>query len=283
MTGDFGHWEPDVMLIFTFIIVVHDVTGPISRSQVYTQIYTYNGTVITIQLPSSVLSTILKYRAKTVYSSNWLCEEEDDHLRQALQRCKWPTWALNRANIKQNKTNRCNQGSSNIRNKTGSSNNKPYIVVPHVKGLSESWKNICGKHGIEMHFRGGTTIGDLLVNLKDRGTILQKSGMIYKYKCGRVNCNKEYIGQSGRTFAERFREHMKAPSPIHDHYNTTDNDISMDNFSIVGREDQSIARSIKEAILIRVNDLSLYRNIGKYQLPHIWDEVLVMSSALKSK
>ena len=76
---------------------------------------------------------------------------------------------------------------------------------------------------------------------------------------------------------------MRAQSPIHDHHNTTGHDLSLENFSIVGREDQSIARSIKEAILIRVNDPSLNRNIGKYQLPHIWDEVLVKSPDLKLK
>ena len=38
-----------------------------------------------------------------------------------------------------------------------------------------------------------------------------------------------------------------------------------------------IARSIKEAILNRDNHPSLNRNIGKYQLPHIWDEVAVNS------
>ena len=54
-------------------------------------------------------------------------------------------------------------------------------------------------------------------------------------------------------------------------------------FSTVGREDQNIARSIKEAILIRVSDTSLNRNIGKYQLPYILDEVLVKSPALKLK
>ena len=73
---------------------------------------------------------------------------------------------------------------------------------------------------------------------------------------------------------ERFREHMEAPSPIHDHHNITGHEVSLDKFSIVGREDQSIARTIKDAILIWINDPSLNRNIGKYQLPHIWDEVL---------
>ena len=95
-----------------------------------------------------------------------------------------------------------------------------------------------------------------------------------------ADCREEYIGESGRTFAERFREHMNAPSLIHDHQNISGHEVSLDNFSIGGREDQNIARTIKEAILIRVNDPSLNRNIAKYQLPHIWDEVLVKSPKL---
>ena len=152
-----------------------------------------------------------------------------------------------------------------------------------MKGLTESCKNICRKHGIEMYFKGGNTIKELLVHPKDKDNILQKSGVIYRYKCGRVDCEEEYIGESGRTFAERFREHMRAPSPIHDHFNTTGHEVSLDNFSIVNREDQSIVRAIREVMLIRVNDPSLNRNTDKYQLPHIWDEVLVKSPELKLK
>ena len=134
-----------------------------------------------------------------------------------------------------------------------------------------------------MHFKGGKTIKNLLTHPKDRDTILQKSEVIYRFRCGRVDCEEEYIGESDRTYAERFREHMKAPSPINDHHNTTGHEVSLNNFSIVGREDQNIARTIKEAILIRVKDPSPNRNIGKYQLPHIWDEVLAKSSELKFK
>ena len=134
-----------------------------------------------------------------------------------------------------------------------------------------------------MYFKGGNTIKNLLVNTKDRDIIWQKSGVIYRFKCARVDYEKEYIGEWGTTFAERFREHMRAPSPIHDHHNITGHELSLENFSIVGREDQSIARAIKEAILIRVNDPSLNRNVGKYQLPHIWDEVMVKPPELKLK
>ena len=96
-----------------------------------------------------------------------------------------------------------------------------------------------------------------------------------------MDCEDEYIGGSGRIFAERFREHMKSPSPIHDHHKMNGHEVSLDNFSIVGRDDQSLTRAIREVMLIRVNDPSLNRNIGKCQLPHIWDEVLVKSPELQ--
>ena len=171
--------------------------------------------------------------------------------------------------------------NKNIKN--SNMKNTPYIVVACMKGLSESCKNICRKHGIEMVFKGANTIRELIVHPKDKDNILKKSGVIYRYKCGRVDCDEDYKGEPGRTIAERFREHMRAPSPIHDHYNTTGHEVSWDNFSIVGRDDQSMIRTIREAMLISVNDPSLNRNIGKYQLPHIWVEVLVKSPELKLK
>ena len=94
---------------------------------------------------------------------------------------------------------------------------------------------------------------------------------------------KNNIGESSRTFAERLQEHQMPPSQILDHCNTSGHKININKFTIVGREDQNLTRAIKEAILIRVNDPSLNRNIGKYHLPHIWDEVLHKTSELKFK
>ena len=59
---------------------------------------------------------------------------------------------------------------------------------------------------------------------------------------------QESIGESARTFAERFKEHQKAPSPIYDHSNISGHGVTIDNFSIVGREDQNLIRTIKEAL-----------------------------------
>ena len=38
---------------------------------------------------------------------------------------------------------------------------------------------------------------------------------------------------------------------MHDHSNRSGHDVNIDNFSIVGREDQNLGRTIKEALYIR--------------------------------
>ena len=98
-----------------------------------------------------------------------------------------------------------------------------------------------------------------------------------------MECDEKYIGETARTFGERFKEHLKAPSTIYDHSNITCHSTTLDNFSIVGREEQNLSRLLKESMFIRVNNPFLNRNIGKYHLPHIWDEVLINNIELKLK
>ena len=134
-----------------------------------------------------------------------------------------------------------------------------------------------------MYCTGGNTIKSLLMAPKDKDPITKKSCIIYSYKCIRVECDEEYIQELSRTFGERFREHLKALFSIYDHFNITGHSTTIDNFSIVGREDQNLIRTIKEAIYIRVNSPSLNRNIGKYHLLQMWDELLLNISECKLK
>ena len=73
---------------------------------------------------------------------------------------------------------------------------------------------------MQVYLIGGNTIRRLLMAPKDEDPMLKKSGVIYRYKCDRVECDKEYIGNPPEHL-ERLKEHQKAPSPIFDHYNTT--------------------------------------------------------------
>ena len=93
---------------------------------------------------------------------------------------------------------------------------------------------------MQVYFKGGNTIKGLLMAPKDKDPMMKKSGVIYRYKCDRVECDEEYIGGSSRTFGERFKEHQKAPSPIFDHYNTTGHKISLENFDIVGERTRNL-------------------------------------------
>ena len=82
---------------------------------------------------------------------------------------------------------------------------------------------------------------------------------------------------------ERYKEHLKAPSPIFEHHNINGYITTVKNFRIIAREGQNMARAIKEAIYIRGNNPTLNRNIGKYNLPHIWNKVMFPISKLKTK
>ena len=75
----------------------------------------------------------------------------------------------------------------------------------------------------------------------------------------------------------------EAPSAIHHHSNKTGSTTNQNNFQIIGREGHNLARNIKESIYIRVNNPTLNNNIGKFNLSHIWDRVLLNTKGLTLK
>ena len=106
-------------------------------------------------------------------------------------------------------------------------------------------------------------------------------GVIYSFQCSHIACDDEYIRETARTLDERCKEHLKQPSPIHAHIQQTEHNTTETSFNIIGREDQGLARTIKESIYIRVNNPTLNQNIGKYNHSHICDRVLFNTPGLK--
>ena len=155
------------------------------------------------------------------------------------------------------------------------------LSYPTTQGLCESIKKICGRYGIKTHFKGGSTIKNLLVSPKDKDPMVNQSDVIYWYQCGDLTCDDEYIGETSRTFGERYKEHLKDPSPIHHHNNQTNHPFNHKNFKIIGREGHHLSRYIKESIFIRVNNPNLNNDVGKFNLPHMWDRVLINTPGLK--
>ena len=238
------------------------------RKQTHTDLYLQWDSHHTIPSKYSVAGTLF-HRASTVCSTPNCCKKRKNIFLELSLNASTPHGPSKEPRIRSqklniNKTRRTKQ--------TGQKENKNlYMVVPYHQGLSERIKRSCNKFGVQVFFKGGQTIKNLLMAPKDKDPKTNKSGVIYRFKCSQHGCTEEYIGESARIFAERFKEHQKAPSPIFDHCNISGHNININNFTIVGREDQNLTRAIKEALFIRVNDPSLNRNIGKYHLPHIWD------------
>ena len=97
----------------------------------------------------SVISSLL-HRVKHICSSQELLEEEQKQIQEALSTCKYPAWAINRMKTKT---------STPRSNKNNNQDNMPicisYITVPYNEGLSETFKNICKRYGIEVHLKSG--------------------------------------------------------------------------------------------------------------------------------
>ena len=243
----------------------------------------------------SVYNT-LAYRANIVSSNQQALNKELEHIRKALHCCHFPTWELNKLqqnfqhrhyNSSESTTtdsqnmNSCNNAGDNHHHHHHNNNRNIFMVVPYIQRLSEKFKRTCNKKGIQVHFKGSNTIKTLHMAPKGKGHQLQKSEVIYK--CTTINCPEEYIGETGRAFGDRLKEHLRALSPIHQHTSSTGHPISTDCSTIIHREAQGTTRNIKEAMYIRANDSSLNKNLGKYQLPHVWDQVLQDTPALKLK
>ena len=194
----------------------------------------------------SVINT-LTHRAKTVCSNPGILCKEMDHLRKALTQCKYPKWALDKVEKRLNRPSRevidgaNNQGTAGTQPITSEVKTKGHIVIPYTQVICGSIKKICGRYGIQTHFKSSSTIKNLLVSPKDKDPIVGKSGAIYWVQCGDLSCDNEYIWETSRTFGDRFKEHMKDPSPIHHHSNNTGHPTSQNNFQIIGREGQGFS------------------------------------------
>ena len=280
--------KEDGSIPFLDTIVKPEVDGSLSitvyRKPTHTDQYLQWDSHHHLSAKFSVIQT-LSHRASTVFSNPELLQKEKQHLRKALTKCNYPKWALDKVEKRLNRSTRqVNDGGNNSAQPANHGvQSKGHIVIPYTQGLCESIKRICGRYGIQTHFKGGKTIKNLLVSPKDKDPMLNQSGAIYRYQCNNLGCDDEYIGETSRTFGERYKEHLKAPSAIHHHSTLTGHTTNHNNFQIIGREGHNLARNIKESIYIRVNNPSLNNNIGKFNLSHIWDRVLLNTKGLTLK
>ena len=282
--------KEDGSIPFLDTIVKSEVDGSLSitmyKKPTHTDWYFHWDSHHNLSAKFSIINT-LSHRAQTVCSNPELLKQEKEHLRKALTKCKYPKWALDKVEKRLNKPSSetidgvNNQGANNTPAATREVKSKGPIVMPYTQGLCESIKKICGRYGIQTHFKGGNAIKTSwslpMTKTLWSPKVMSSTGINVETS----TCDDECIGETSRTFGERYKEHLKDPSPIHHHNNQTNHPIIQNNFKIIGREGHHISRYIKESIFIRVNNPTLNNNIGKFNLPHILERVLINTPGLK--
>ena len=126
--------------------------------------------------PSSVSFKPSPIGPPTVCSNPELLQKEKQHLRKALTKCNYPKWALDKVEKRLNRSTRqVNDGGNNSAQPANHGvQSKGHIVIPYTQGLCESIKRICGRYGIQTHFKGSKTIKNLLVSPKDKDPMVNK-------------------------------------------------------------------------------------------------------------
>ena len=135
--------RPDGSMPFLDILITPNEDGslstPVYRIPTHTDLYLQWGSNHTVSSKYSLVGT-LHHRAQTICSSPQLLQQEEKHLQQTLRRYKYPAWALNRVKIKNKATTNKNSRGSN--NSAKNNIQKPYMVIPYYKGISEHKENM---------------------------------------------------------------------------------------------------------------------------------------------
>ena len=96
----------DGSIPFLDILIIPEEDGRLNttvyRKPTHTDLYLQWDSHCNILSKYSVIGT-LYHRAKTICSSPQHLQKEEQHLTTALKRCKYPTWALNRIKLKNQK------------------------------------------------------------------------------------------------------------------------------------------------------------------------------------
>ncbi|KFD54714.1 hypothetical protein M513_04414 [Trichuris suis] len=83
----------------------------------------------------------------------------------------------------------------------------PVITIPYYSGPGEHLQRLGRQRGYRVYFKSSPSLRSLVRNDKIRLPFEDRPGVVYEIKCG---CNASYIGETGNTLLDRFRDHMKA-------------------------------------------------------------------------
>ena len=128
---------------------------------------------------------------------------EEETIKKALSMCGYPSWTFDK--VKTTMQNK--QQKASKKKKDTSQKSRGMAVIPYVQGVAEKVSRAFKKHDIATAMRPHTSLRKLLVHPKDKIDPMDKTDCIYEIPC--KNCDYIYIGETGRKFSTRLKEHKK--------------------------------------------------------------------------
>jgi hypothetical protein len=82
------------------------------------------------------------------------------------------------------------------------------ITLPYIKNISEMTARLLKQHGITVAYKPTNTLRRTLSKPKTQIKSMKRTNVVYQIQCN--NCDKHYVGQTGRKLSTRVYEHQLA-------------------------------------------------------------------------
>ena len=112
-------------------------------------------------------------------------------------------WALDRVKQQMEDKQKCPKTTK----KSDGAPSRGMVVIPYVEGVAEKIKRAALKYNVATAVCPTNTLKNILVHPKDKKDTTEISDAVYNIPC--KSCDKSYIGETGRLFGTRLKEHQK--------------------------------------------------------------------------
>ena len=128
------------------------------------------------------------------------------------------------------------------------------LILPYLRNTSEQIQRCCERLGIRAVFKSSGTLRQTLTRVKTARPEMKKKEVIYEVPC--MDCEKSYIGETGRSLQKRLTEHKGAvrrgdsKNGIAVHVQKHDHRVNWEAAKVIDQEQRYWPRRIREALHI---------------------------------
>jgi hypothetical protein len=193
-------------------------------------------------------------------------KEEIDHLTKVFKNIGYRDRDIAKAmDKKDKKAHTQNDQTSNLK-----------AFLPYIRGVTDKIAKVLKRKEIKTSFKPLITIRQRMKSVKDPIDQQQGKG-IYKVSC---SCGKCYIGETGRSFQVRIKEHeadirneRTRTSALAEHSLKTKHHVCLEDTKILAKEDHYYKRRLREALEIIKHPNNINRD-GGLEVSRFWHPLI---------